>query len=73
MFHAPTGCDTVSALIGHSKKSTWAAWNYFRERTSGLLLALARGPTEIPKHAMQVIERFVTLMYDKTRTCIVAV
>ena len=48
MFHALTGCDTMSAIVGHGKKTAWAVWNFFPELTSGLL-ALAHGPTKIPK------------------------
>ena len=26
MFHALTGCDTVSSFAGHGKKAAWAVW-----------------------------------------------
>ena len=68
MFHALTGCDTVSAFIGNGKKTAWAAWNSLPELTDALL-QLACAPTEIPEHSMQAIERFVILMYDRTSTC----
>ena len=29
MFHALTGCDTVSTFVGHVKKTAWAAWKGF--------------------------------------------
>ncbi|KAG7153951.1 hypothetical protein Hamer_G027474, partial [Homarus americanus] len=32
VFHAITGCDTVSVFAGHSKKTAWATWNAFPER-----------------------------------------
>ena len=68
MFHALTGCDTVSAFVGHGKKTAWATWNSFPELTNALL-ELAHAPTEIPEQSMHVIERFVILMYDRTSTC----
>ena len=42
------------------------------EVTAGLkdaLLMLANGPKEIPDDAMNIIERFVILMFDRTSTC----
>ena len=59
MFPAQTGCDTVSAVVGHGKKKARVAWNSFPELTSALL-ELAHEPT---------FERFVTLKYAKTSTC----
>ena len=67
MFHALTGCDTVSAFVGHGKKTAWAAWNSFPELTNALL-DLAHAPTEVTEQTMQVIERFVILLYDRTST-----
>ena len=68
MFRALTGCDTVSAFVGHDKKTAWAIWNSFPELTTALL-ELAHAPIEISKQPIHVIERFVILMYDKTSTC----
>ena len=69
IFHALTGCDISTAFVGHGKKSAWIAWNSLPELTDALL-RLACVPTEIPKHSMQAIENFFTLMYDRTSTCI---
>ena len=33
LFHALTGCDTVSSFAGIRKKTTWAAWNVYPEVT----------------------------------------
>ena len=68
MFHALTGCDTVSAFVGHGKKTAWAAWNAFPELTNALL-DLAHAPTEVSEQSMHAIERFVILLYDRTSTC----
>ena len=68
MFHAITGCDTVSAFVGHGKKSAWATWNTLPELTDALL-SLANAPTSIQEDTMHVIERFVILQYDRTSKC----
>lgn len=68
MFHAITGCDTVSAFVGHGKKSAWATWNTLPELTDALL-SLANAPTSIQEDTMHVIERFVILLYDRTSKC----
>lgn len=68
MFHALTGCDTVSGFVGRGKKTAWSTWNSFPELTD-LLVELAHAPTEVTEQAMKAIERFVVLLYDKTSTC----
>ena len=59
MFHALTGCDTVSAFVGHGKKTAWATWNSLPELT-GALLTLAHAPTGIMEEA---------IIYDRMSTC----
>jgi len=67
MFHALTGCDTVSSFVVHGKRSAWATWNPIPELTNALL-TLTDAPTEIPEEAMQVIQRYVVLLCDRTST-----
>ena len=67
MFHALTGCDTVSAFVGHGKKTAWAVWNSFPDLTRALL-ELAHAPAKIEEQCLHVIERFVILLYDRTST-----
>ena len=41
-FHAFTGCDTVSAIVGKGKKPAWQAWNVDEDATEVFLsLSLA--------------------------------
>ncbi len=61
MFHALTGCDTVSGFVGHGKKSAWSTWNSFPELTDALL-ELAHAPTEVTEQTLKVIERFIVLL-----------
>ena len=44
MFHAITGCDTVSAFVGQGRKSAWTTWNSLPELTDALL-SRANAPT----------------------------
>ena len=68
MFHALTGCDTISSFAGHGKRSARAIWNVSPELTDALL-QLSSAPSEIPEYVMQSIERFVILRYGRTSTC----
>jgi hypothetical protein len=66
LFHAVTGCDTVSHFLGCGKKSAWSAW----QSTPGLtdtLVALTSEPQELSPQSqhMCTLERFVVVMYSK--------
>ena len=67
MFHALTGCDTVSSFVGHSKKTAWSTWNALPDLTDALL-TLSSAPSFI-EDVIHIIARFVILMYDRTSTC----
>ncbi|KAG7164213.1 hypothetical protein Hamer_G014357 [Homarus americanus] len=67
VIHAITGCDTVSAFAGHSKKADWATWNAFSEVTTAFL-SLASTPSELPDGVLSTLERFIVLLYDRTST-----
>ena len=64
MFHALTGCDTVSFFGGRGKKTAWDVSNVFPELTP-VLKALMMLPKDIDDTYMGVIERFATLLYDR--------
>ena len=63
MFHALTGCDTVSFFGGRGKKTARDVWNVFPELTP-VLKSLMMLPEDIDDTYMGIIERFVTLLYD---------
>ena len=65
LFHALTGCDTVSSFAGIGKKTSWAAWNVYPEVTDAFdeLMHMA---DPISDRTLEVIERFVVLMYSRT-------
>ena len=65
MFHAFTGCDTVSSFCGRGKKTAWNTWKVYPE----VIEAFEEFPlmqTEISDMAMKTLERFVVLLYDRT-------
>ena len=68
MFHALTGCDTVSSFATLGKKTVWAVWKVLPELTE-VLLMLSSAPRDIPDDAMRIIERFGILLYDRTSKC----
>ena len=65
LFHALTGGDTVSSFAGIGKKTSWAAWNVYPEVTEAFeeLMHMA---DPISDRTLEVIERFVVLMYSRT-------
>jgi len=65
MFHALTGCDTVSVLLDVIRR---LRAKILPELTEALLL-LSSAPRDIPDDAMRIIERFVILLYDRTSKC----
>ena len=65
MFDALTGCDTVSFFSGRGKKTAWDVWKVFPELTP-VLKALLMLPVDIDDTCLDVIERFVILLYDRT-------
>ena len=67
MFHSLTGCDTVSSFHGYGKKSAWLAWMGYPEVTNAFTSLLSQ-PSVISTDVLNVIQRFVILMYSKTST-----
>ena len=65
MFHALTGCDTVSYFGGRGKKTAWDVWKVYPQLTIELN-TLITSPECITERSKDVIERFVVLLYDRT-------
>ena len=65
VFHAFTGCDTVSCFGGRGKKTALEAWKSYPDVTDAFL-ALAHKPLEVSSTCVEHLERFVVLMYDRT-------
>jgi hypothetical protein len=64
-FHAFTRCDTVSCFAGRGKKTAVEAWKACPEVTS-TFLSLSSPIAQITDGTMEIIQRFVILMYDRT-------
>ena len=65
VFHALTGCDTVSCFGGRGKKSAWNTWKVFPEVTAAFAELLLMD-SSISDSTMAVLERFVVVLYDRT-------
>ena len=68
VFHAITGCDTVPAFKGKSKKSAWQVWQAYEEITDTFVY-LANHPFEhlcADSDHFKKIERLTVIMYDRT-------
>jgi len=65
-FYAFTACDVVSAFHGKGKKSAWLTWDVCDE-VSETFTKLSHCPTEVSDDDLQKLEKFVVLMYDRSR------
>ena len=65
IFHAYTGCDTVSSFNTQGKKTAWDIWKVFEEVTT-IFLALSTGSTEVTCDHVALIEWFTILLYNHT-------
>ena len=69
VFHAFTGCDTVSSFKSIGKKTAWQRWKVFDDVTKAFI-DLSNGPLEMDSETQGLLERFVILLYDQTSSCI---
>lgn len=65
MFHAYTGCDTVSSFATKGKKTAWDTWKAFGDVTP-TFLTLSTGPAQIADEDVALLELFTILLYDRT-------
>ena len=68
MFHAFTGCDTDSCFSGRGKRTAWDIWNMYPETTGQFASLMKKPQLGDVDAAMDTIERFGVLLYDKTNT-----
>ena len=64
-FHAFSGCDTVSSFRGKAKLTAWQTWNVCDE-VSDVFTKLSKYPPALDDEALEVLEKFVVIMYDKS-------
>jgi hypothetical protein len=69
-FHAFTGCDLTSSMLGIGKKSGWNAWMSFPQVTE-TMNSLTENPQELTEDSLHMkrIEQFTVLMYSKNSSC----
>lgn len=71
VFHSMTGCDTTSSFSGRGKKSAWDAWSSYPVVTEAFLNLSRMGVNDqIDRATVDVLERFVVIMYDRTSECL---
>jgi hypothetical protein len=69
VFHAFTGCDTISCFAGKGKKSAWETWNNFPAVRDAFLELLPPVSSHSPPKSnscLTTTECFVVLLYDRT-------
>jgi hypothetical protein len=65
MFHAFTGCDTVSSFQGRRKKTAWETWKVC-DAVTECFIELSQAPQAITEENMGLLEHFTVLLYDRT-------
>jgi len=68
MFHALTGCDTVSFFAGRGKRTACDVWTALPELTQ-IFIDLTTAPAQVDEDATQTIEMFVILSTVYPRHC----
>ncbi|MES9879344.1 MAG: hypothetical protein ABW185_00490 [Sedimenticola sp.] len=70
-FHAFTGCDVTSSMLGIGKKTGWNAWMNFPNVTE-TMITLIENPKELTYDSlqMQCIEQLTVLMYSKNSSSV---
>lgn len=68
VFHAFTGCDTVSQFAQVGKKTAWNVWETHDEFTA-TFYELHNSPQQISDETEASLEYFTILLYDRTATC----
>jgi len=66
VFHAFTGCDTVSCFAWRGKKTAFTVWKNFPAVTDTLLQLAATPTSPISETCMEHLEHFLILMYNRT-------
>ena len=67
-MHAFSGCDTVSSFAGRGKRTVWEIWNIFNEVTPAFCILASTPDLSSVGDQLEVLERFVVLLYDRAST-----
>ena len=65
-FHAFTGCDVVSSMLGSGKQTAWNAWNAYPKVTDTFVVII-QDPSSLILDSLHMrrLERWTVLMYSK--------
>ena len=66
MFHAFTGCDTVSFFGGRGKRTAWNTWKAYKDVTPAFCTLVSTPTLQTIKEWLGQLERFVVLLYDRS-------
>ena len=64
IFHAITGCDTISKFKGKKKKTAWETWNAFPEVMQAFLSLMDE--RELSRDNFNIIQHYMCIMYSRT-------
>jgi hypothetical protein len=67
MFHAFTGCDTVSHFAQVGKTTAWKVWESCVEATNAFY-EINNAPQQITEEVSTALEHFTILLYDRSGT-----
>ena len=65
IFHAFTGCDTVSFFAGRGKRSAMKTWLVYKDFTK-VLRTLIKHPGVPSDDNLSIIEQYVVYLYDQS-------
>ena len=66
-LHAFSGCDTVSSFAGRGKKTAWEIWKIYDEVSPAFYTLASNPDLKSISDQLEVLERFVVLMYDRNK------
>jgi len=67
-LHAFSGYDTVSSFAGRGKKTAWEIWKIYDEVSPAFYTLASNPDLKSISEQLEVLERFVLLMYNRTST-----
>lgn len=67
MFHAYTGCDTVSFFANKGKKTAWDVWKTYDKLTEAFYSVVV-APDDLKDETISTIERFTVQLYKRIST-----
>ena len=70
VFHALTGCDTVSSFCREKQEKCMGYLECFFSEVTCAFVEITSAPSELSDECTEIIETFVVLLYDRGRPLI---